>query len=121
MKFSLYRFAFVFGFGLSISACVGESTVPVQREQDLAGQCRISGDPPVTTGCKAGEQCTPHACTDSIPPTCVGTCEAAATLAAQRCDVNGDPPVTTGCKEGQVCAVEACTDSIPPHCWGTCQ
>ena len=38
------------------------------------GRCTISGDPPVTTGCAEGESCVPLACTNSIPPTCFGTC-----------------------------------------------
>jgi hypothetical protein len=37
-------------------------------------RCTISGQPPATTGCADGETCVPIACTQSIPPTCFGTC-----------------------------------------------
>lgn len=37
-------------------------------------RCTISGDPPVTTGCADGKTCVPISCTNSVPPTCFGTC-----------------------------------------------
>jgi hypothetical protein len=37
-------------------------------------RCTISGDPPVQTGCAEGQSCIPEACTNSIPPSCVGHC-----------------------------------------------
>jgi hypothetical protein len=43
-------------------------------EPSRGGHCTISGDPPVTTGCVDGETCVPLACTNSIPPTCFGSC-----------------------------------------------
>jgi hypothetical protein len=43
-------------------------------EPARGGRCTISGDPPVTTGCAAGQTCLPISCTNSIPPTCFGTC-----------------------------------------------
>ena len=44
----------------------------------LDARCTISGDPPLTEGCAEGEQCRLYACTNSIPPTCVGFCAAGA-------------------------------------------
>lgn len=44
----------------------------------ISARCTISGDPPVTSGCAEGEQCRPYACTNSIPPTCIGTCAGSA-------------------------------------------
>ena len=92
-----------------------------QRDDALAAKCKIAGDPPVTTGCKASQTCLPYACTNSVPPTCYGTCQDAPSADDDRCDVTGDPPVTTGCGKGETCALEACTNSIPPHCWGHCE
>lgn len=37
-------------------------------------RCTISGDPLVTTGCADGKTCILIACTNSVPPTCFGTC-----------------------------------------------
>jgi hypothetical protein len=38
-------------------------------------RCSISGPDGEVTGCSEGERCAPVACTDSIPPSCWGTCE----------------------------------------------
>jgi hypothetical protein len=43
-------------------------------EGSRGGRCTVSGDPPVTTGCADGATCVPLACTNSVPPTCFGTC-----------------------------------------------
>jgi hypothetical protein len=39
-------------------------------------RCTVRGNPPVTTGCAEGETCAVAACTNSIPATCWGTCQA---------------------------------------------
>ena len=43
-------------------------------EPSRGGRCTIAGDPPVTSGCAAAQRCIPISCTNSIPPTCFGTC-----------------------------------------------
>ncbi len=45
--------------------------------QALGQRCRVTGNPPVTSGCETDEICAVVACTNSIPPTCTGTCRAA--------------------------------------------
>jgi hypothetical protein len=100
------------------------SEAPAVQQDALstpAKRCNISGDPPVEQGCEPGESCVPYACTNSIPPSCAGTCKKPQPLKFGRCDVSGDPPVTVGCSGGQSCVVEACTNSIPPHCFGRCE
>lgn len=41
----------------------------------LGQRCTVSGNPRVTTGCQAGQTCGIVACTNSVPPTCWGTCQ----------------------------------------------
>lgn len=45
-----------------------------QHDQALAQRCSVFGDPPVTVGCAEGSICRIEACTNSIPPSCFGTC-----------------------------------------------
>src|SRR6185503_2423613 len=40
----------------------------------LGQRCTVRGNPPVTTGCNSGESCAVVACTNTVPPTCFGTC-----------------------------------------------
>ena len=71
------------GAALAMLGCSGASddtaqTVPSDQTetttQALGQRCTVSGNPAVTTGCTNGESCTLVACTNSVPPTCWGTC-----------------------------------------------
>lgn len=113
---------------LVFSACTteepgadSEATTPDEETQTVGAQCRTFGNPVITKGCSSGEVCQPVACTNSIPPSCVGTCVAAPAHQDHRCDITGNPPVTTGCDADEECVPEACTNSIPPHCFGHCE
>jgi hypothetical protein len=44
----------------------------------------VRGNPPVTAGCAQGESCSLVACTNSIPPSCWGTCQVAKRLPAPK-------------------------------------
>jgi hypothetical protein len=77
-------------------------------------RCTISGDPPVTTGCADRNACVPLSCTNSMPPTCFGTCALASlgapspASAAKRTENVVLPPVgstceTVLCSEGSIC------------------
>jgi hypothetical protein len=54
----------------------GEEATNVATEALTAvGQrCTVRGNPPVTTGCNDGDYCRIEASTNSIPPSCWGTC-----------------------------------------------
>jgi hypothetical protein len=59
----------------SEEAAAPEGTLETEESLVAAGpRCTVSGDPPVTQGCGAGETCRIVACTNSIPPSCWGTC-----------------------------------------------
>lgn len=46
----------------------------------LAARCTVQGSPPVTSGCAAQQYCRIEACTNSIPPSCFGSCQSRAPI-----------------------------------------
>jgi hypothetical protein len=69
------------------SGCSAESGAEQTSAEETTSQsaallhrCTVRGEPPVTIGCDAGESCRVIACTESIPPSCWGTCQAKPTI-----------------------------------------
>lgn len=59
-----------------VSACSAEVGEDAASDSSaLAKRCTVRGNPPLTSGCEAGETCRVEACTNSIPPSCWGTCQ----------------------------------------------
>jgi hypothetical protein len=95
---------------LGCSAADMEEASAESTAQALGQRCRVSGNPPVTSGCGADEFCSVVACTHSIPPTCTGTCGAAK-----------PPPPKGGCTGAFncLCGTPACVDD-EWTCIGSC-
>jgi hypothetical protein len=110
--------AFVLGASLGASGCSAagddERTTPsvdttATAREELSSRCTVRGNPPVTTGCTGGQTCSVIACTNSVPPTCFGTCKP-------------PPPVPNGC-EGAfncLCGTPTCVDG-EWTCVGDCR
>ncbi len=62
--------------GCSVDTGSEEATaVEVEQSVVIGGRrCTVTGDPAVTQGCGENETCRLVACTESIPPSCFGTC-----------------------------------------------
>jgi hypothetical protein len=101
------------GVSLAAFGCSGATDDEGQDHVDTTAQalgqrCTVRGG--VTTGCGTGETCAVVACTNSIPPTCWGTCQSKA-----------PPPAKGGC-EGAfncLCGTPACVNG-EWTCIGNC-
>jgi hypothetical protein len=73
------RSALAFGVALSVLGCsaANDDESLDTRTQAVAQRCTVRGNPRVTTGCAQNEYCSVVACTNSIPPSCWGTCQVA--------------------------------------------
>jgi hypothetical protein len=104
--------ALLASFGCS-AADVDEGSTGT-AEEALGQRCRVTGNPPVTTGCEAGEFCSVVACTHSIPPTCTGTCRVAKPPPPKSCTgafncLCGTP----ACVDGEWTCIGSCGDKGP--------
>jgi hypothetical protein len=80
--------------------------------QAVGQRCTVRGSPPVTTGCGQSEYCSVVACTNSIPPSCWGTCKVTKLP---------PPPKEEGCTGSFacLCGTAACVDG-EWTCIGNC-
>jgi hypothetical protein len=72
---------------LAASGCSSASTSEetTATSDALTKRCTQQGDPPVTSGCDSDQTCRLVACTNSIPPSCWGTCQTKVKLPIEKC------------------------------------
>jgi hypothetical protein len=102
---------------LALSCIAGDGTDVGSSEQGLTAEgarCTIRGRPPVQTGCAQGESCIVEACTNSIPPSCVGHCGTTRFLPPV-----GVPDAGISAPAGE-CESDADCRAVADYCHGGC-